>query len=65
MSANNFIKIDKKYRIWICDAETGEGHIERKGRSLKDALKKAIEVNHSQDVEYGIQIIECLENKEK
>lgn len=63
MSANNYISIlhplKSQWEVWMQDAET-DAFMGKplKAKSLKQAIKKALEFMKNEEVEYGIRIID-------
>ena len=59
MSANNFIKINRKdFTVSDCDAETGAGILINKVKTLDEAINIAQKYQKENIVEYGIQFID-------
>ncbi|MEK7127796.1 MAG: hypothetical protein AAB838_03690 [Patescibacteria group bacterium] len=55
MSANNYLKIDrKKFTVSDCDAESENGHKIGQGKNLEEAIDIAEEYQAENIVEYGI-----------
>lgn len=58
MSANNMITINKKtFVVMNVDAETEQGNIVSKGKSLEDAIEIAEKEMDKEEVEYGIHFV--------
>ena len=55
MSANNYMKIDrKKFVVSCCDADTDSGYKVGQGKNLDEAIDIAEEYQKDNIVEYGI-----------
>lgn len=59
MSANNYLKIDrKKFTVSDCDADMGYGQKIGQGKNLEETIAIAMKYQKENIVEYGIQFMD-------
>lgn len=64
MSANNYLKIDRKsFTVSYCDIESDRGLLVGKGKTIDEAIDIAQRYREEEIVEYGIFFTEKTPNK--